>query len=219
MPPTALHLLSRRPTGCHPSSDLPLKSVMGSPQAGSSGPPQRRCPRAGPCHLLAVTHRHRTGDAIALEPSLERDVAGIAVPLWRDGEAERAVGELDLGDRPRAAAGSHELSDQGGRAGPFHLEPRRRRLCAALDDEIPSAQQRVGCGARLCESSRVPRGREHQDGGADCDASKHDSSSSPLLHTWVHPTISAFDEFCIPGITMSIPTTWSPCLWTSESPS
>ena len=34
MPPTALHLLSRRPTGCHPSSDLPLKSVMGWPQTG-----------------------------------------------------------------------------------------------------------------------------------------------------------------------------------------
>ena len=34
MPPTALHLLSRRPTGCQPSSDLPLKSVMGWPQTG-----------------------------------------------------------------------------------------------------------------------------------------------------------------------------------------
>src|SRR6185436_12949515 len=87
-----------------------------------STPPQRRCPRAGPCHLLAVTHRHRTGEAIALEPSLERDVAGIRFPLWRDGEAERAVGELDLRDRPRAAAGSDELSDQGGGAGSFHLE-------------------------------------------------------------------------------------------------
>ena len=180
MPPTALHLLSRRPTGCHPSSDLPLKSVIGWPQAGCAGPPQRRRPRAGPRQLLAVTRRHRARDPIALEPSLERDVAGIAFPLWRNGEAERAVGEFDLGDRPRAAAGSHELSDQGGRAGPFHLEPRWRRLCAALDDEIPSAQQRVGCGARLCESSRIPRGRKHQR-GADCDASNHDSSSRPLL--------------------------------------
>src|SRR6188768_1249139 len=34
MPPTALHLLSRRQTGCHPSSDLPLNRVIGSPQAG-----------------------------------------------------------------------------------------------------------------------------------------------------------------------------------------
>ena len=56
------------------------------------------------------------------------------------------------------------LSDQRGRAGAFHLEPRRRRLGAALYDEILSAQQRVGCAARLGESCRVPCGREHQRG-------------------------------------------------------
>ena len=82
--------------------------------------------------------------------------SGIALPLRRDGEAKGAVGELDLRDRPRAAAGADELADQGRRAGPFHLEPRWRRLSAALDNEIPSAQQRVGCGARLCERSRIP---------------------------------------------------------------
>jgi hypothetical protein len=66
-----------------------------------------------------------------------------------------------------------------------------RNLCGR--DHDPSAQQRVGYGTRLCESSRVPRGREHQR-GADGDASDHHSSSNPLQHTWVHPTISAFRQ-------------------------
>src|SRR4029453_18182673 len=100
---------------------------------------------ACPCALVAASHRHRTRDAIALEPSVERDVAGIAFPLRRDGKTERAVGELDLGDRPRAAPGSHELSDERGPTGPFNLEPGWRRLGAPLYDEIPAAQQRLGC--------------------------------------------------------------------------
>ena len=196
MPPRARHWLSRRPTGCHPSSDLPLKSVIGSPQAGC---PARRSDGARVPDQVTFWPSPIVIEPVMRSPSSRPSNVmsrGIAFPLRRNGEAERAVGELDLGDRPRAAAGSHELSDQGGRTGPFHLEPRRRRLCAALDDEIPSAQQRVGCGARLRESSRVPRGHERQagGGGADCDASNHDSSSIPLPHTWVHPTISAFRQ-------------------------
>src|SRR5262245_11143114 len=49
MPPTALHLLSRRPTGCHPSSVLPLKSVMRSPHAG--GPVRRSDGARVPDHV------------------------------------------------------------------------------------------------------------------------------------------------------------------------
>src|SRR5262249_15614770 len=121
-----------------------------------SDPAQRRCPRTGPRHFLTVTHGHRSRDAIGLESSLDRDVVRIAFPLRRNGEAERAVSEFDLGDWPRAAARSHELPDQSGGAGPSYLEPRWRRLSVALHDEIPSAQQRIGCGATVRKFPSTP---------------------------------------------------------------
>ena len=46
---------SRRPTGCHPSSDLPLKSVMAWPQAGL---PVRRSDGArAPDHSASCLYR------------------------------------------------------------------------------------------------------------------------------------------------------------------
>ncbi len=80
----------------------------------SSFSPQRRCAGAFPGEHLAISHRHRTTDAVPVEAPLERDVVGVALPLRRDCEAECPFLEFNLGDRPRAAAGSDELADQGG---------------------------------------------------------------------------------------------------------
>ena len=108
--------------------------------------------RAGPRQLLTVPHRHRARGSVRPRAAFERDVVGVALPLRR--MAKRKTPSVNSISRWVARCRrSRRTGRPGRRAGPFHLEPRWRRLSAALDDEIPSAQQRVGRGARLCEHS------------------------------------------------------------------